>query len=78
MQIHIDSIKDASEELLGNIIRTPTIRSQYLSSEINADVFLKLENLQYTSSFKVRGAYVCIKRLEEEQKKNGCNCYVSR
>ena len=52
-------------------VQTPTIRSQYLSSEINAEVFLKLENLQYTSSFKVRGAYVSIKRLKEKQKQMG-------
>ena len=71
MQIHIDSIRDASKELFGNIIRTPTIRSQYLSGAINADVFLKLENLQYTSSFKVRGAYVSIMRLQEKQKRMG-------
>ena len=71
MTININTIKKASEELLGNIVRTPTIRSQYLSNEINSDVFLKLENLQYTSSFKVRGAYISIKRLKEEQKKTG-------
>ena len=71
MQIDIDSVRDASKELFGNIIRTPTIRSHFLSGEINADVFLKLENLQYTSSFKVRGAYVSIKRLKEEQKQKG-------
>ena len=71
MQINIDLIRDASKELFGNIIRTPTIRSQYLSGAINADVFLKLENLQYTSSFKVRGAYVSITRLQEKQKRMG-------
>ncbi|MFL2796918.1 MAG: threonine ammonia-lyase [Paracoccaceae bacterium] len=71
MQINIDLIRDASKELFGNIIRTPTIRSQYLSRAINADVFLKLENLQYTSSFKVRGAYVSITRLQEKQKRMG-------
>ena len=71
MKININAIIKASEELLGNIVRTPTIRSQYLSNEINSDVFLKLENLQYTSSFKVRGAYISIKRLKEEQKKTG-------
>jgi threonine dehydratase len=71
MTIHIDSIREANDELRSNIIRTPTIQSQYLSNEVNADVFLKLENLQYTSSFKVRGAYVSIKRLKEEQKQKG-------
>ena len=71
MTIHIDSIKEANFELRSNIVRTPTIQSQYLSNEVNANVFLKLENLQYTSSFKVRGAYVSIKRLKEEQKQKG-------
>ncbi len=71
MTIHIDSIKEANLELRSNIVRTPTIQSQYLSNEVNANVFLKLENLQYTSSFKVRGAYVSIKRLKEEQKQKG-------
>ena len=71
MTIHIDSIKEANLELRSNIVRTPTIQSRYLSNEVNANVFLKLENLQYTSSFKVRGAYVSIKRLKEEQKQKG-------
>ena len=71
MTIHIDSIKEANLELRSNIFRTPTIQSQYLSNEVNANVFLKLENLQYTSSFKVRGAYVSIKCLKEEQKQKG-------
>ena len=71
MKINIDTITRASKELIGNIIRTPTIRSQHLSSEINGEVFLKLENLQYTSSFKVRGAYTSITRLKEDQKKVG-------
>ena len=70
MKINIDTITRASKELIGNIIRTPTIRSQHLSSEINGEVFLKLENLQYTSSFKVRGAYTSITHLKEEQKYN--------
>ena len=71
MKINIDTITRASKQLIGNIIRTPTIRSQHLSSEINGEVFLKLENLQYTSSFKVRGAYTSITRLKEDQKKVG-------
>ena len=71
MKINLDTIKNASKELIGNIIRTPTIRSQQLSIDTNAEVFLKLENLQYTSSFKVRGGYISIKRLKEAQRKVG-------
>ena len=46
MTIHIDSIKEANLELRSNIVRTPTIQSQYLSNEVNANVFLKLEILK--------------------------------
>ena len=71
MEINVDAVKDASKELFGKIVRTPTIKSQYLSSATNANVFLKLENLQYTSSFKVRGAYVSIKRLSFRLRQRG-------
>ncbi|WP_291767804.1 threonine ammonia-lyase [Caldivirga sp. UBA161] len=48
-------IKDAQAK--GIIHRTPLYRSDTLSSLTNADVYLKLEALQKTGSFKVRGAY---------------------
>ena len=36
-------------------IKTPLVRSDHLSSKLGASVWLKLENLQNTFSFKVRG-----------------------
>ncbi len=44
----------------GNIIRTPLIRSGYLSEVLDSTVYLKLECLQRTGSFKVRGALVAL------------------
>ena len=38
------------------IVSTPTVRSEWLSSELNADIYLKLECLQPGRSFKIRGA----------------------
>ena len=71
MEINLENIKVAKDLLEKKIIITPEIRSQKLSNLINGNVFLKLENLQHTSSFKARGAYVSINRLDSEKKKNG-------
>ncbi|MGC9136501.1 threonine ammonia-lyase [Caldivirga sp.] len=51
-------IKDAQSR--GMIHRTPLYRSDTLSSFTNANVYLKLEALQKTGSFKVRGAFNAI------------------
>ena len=71
MEITLESIKLANDTLAGNIVKTPEIESRFLSDLIRGSAYLKLENLQYTSSFKARGAYVSITRLTEEQKKAG-------
>lgn len=47
---------DASTVLSGFIIETPLVESRSLSIEVGSRVYLKLENLQVTGSFKVRGA----------------------
>ncbi len=54
-------IKDAQSK--GLIHRTPLIRSETLSSVAGANVWLKLESLQKTGSFKVRGAYFAINNI---------------
>ena len=71
MEINLENIKVAKNLLEHKIIKTPEIRSQNLSELINGNVYLKLENLQHTSSFKARGAYVSINRLDEKKKKDG-------
>lgn len=45
--------------------------SRWLSSRTSTQVFLKAENLQRTGSFKIRGAYVRIARLSEEERSRG-------
>ncbi|MBC7358970.1 MAG: threonine ammonia-lyase [Desulfacinum sp.] len=54
--MELDRIRDAARVLKGRIIRTPLVYSPTLSDLFGADVYLKLENLQKTGSFKVRGA----------------------
>jgi threonine dehydratase len=53
------------------IKKTPLIHSRYLSEVAGCDVFLKLENLQTTGSYKVRGAYNMLTELSDEQRARG-------
>lgn len=69
--VTIDDILHARSILNGIIHRTPLVRSNTFSKITNSEVYLKLESLQKTGSFKVRGAYVKIHSLSEEQKRHG-------
>ena len=49
-------VRRAAERIDGAVTRTPMTYSRALSDMTGAEVFLKFENLQYTGSFKERGA----------------------
>lgn len=51
--------------------RTPLFHSRTLSQWCGHEVFLKMENLQKTGAFKIRGAYNMIAHLSEEERKRG-------
>ncbi len=61
MQINFENILKAKEVLDGNIKLTPTIRADQLGKKLGCELYLKLECLQLTSSFKARGANVAVK-----------------
>jgi threonine dehydratase len=62
----------AARELLRDVISvTPMLYSRVLSEDLGGPVHLKCENLQRTGSFKVRGAYVRIARLSDEERSRG-------
>lgn len=62
----------AARVLLDGVTETtPMAHSRWLSSLTEQDVFLKAENLQRTGSFKIRGAYVRIARLSQEERSRG-------
>ena len=67
--ITIDKIKNASEVLKNIIRKTDMIYAQNIME--NSNIYLKVENLQVTGSFKVRGASYKIANLPEEEKKKG-------
>ena len=62
----------AARALLDGISRTtPMEGSRALSERVGGPVWLKCENLQRTGSFKIRGAYVRIARLTEQERSRG-------
>ena len=54
--LEFSKIEDAARRLKGKIARTPCVESQLLSDLAGCRIHLKFENLQYTASFKERGA----------------------
>jgi threonine dehydratase len=63
--------EDAAQALDGIIVRTPQDESQHLSEVLGVPVHLKLENLQRTGSFKIRGATYRLSRLTAEERARG-------
>ena len=59
-------IEAAARRLAPHVLRTPLRRSEWLSSIAGAPVALKLETLQETFSYKLRGALNTVLRLMEE------------
>jgi threonine dehydratase len=66
-----EDIRAAAEILRGQVVTTPCVRSIALSSMTGADVTLKLENLQFTGSFKDRGALVRLMSLNQPERARG-------
>jgi threonine dehydratase len=64
-------IEDAQRRIQPAILRTPMIYSDAISKMTGKEVFLKLENLQKTGSFKIRVAYHKLSRLSPAERKGG-------
>ncbi|KLU59425.1 L-threonine dehydratase catabolic TdcB [Peptococcaceae bacterium CEB3] len=71
MQVTVEEIKKARATLDGVISRTGLSYSNILSEMSGNEVYLKMENLQRTGSFKVRGAYNKVANLSEHDKQSG-------
>ena len=71
LPVRLADIQDAAALLEGVIDRTPVTHSRALSRLIGSEVNLKAENLQRAGSFKVRGAYVRMAKLSDEEKARG-------
>lgn len=64
-------ITEAYQRIRKYIYKTPLIKAYGLSKQLNADIYLKLENIQPTSSFKIRGAFNKLLTLSPEKTKKG-------
>jgi threonine dehydratase len=69
--IEYTDILAAAQRLQGHLLRTPCVASKTLSDITGAQVFLKFENLQFTASFKERGACNKLAQLSPEQSAQG-------
>ncbi len=64
--ISIESVQEAAKLIKGKVIRTPLVSSPSLSKMFGGEIYLKLENLQKTGSFKIRGATHSILRHHDK------------
>src|ERR1700760_3861180 len=71
MSVGLADVKAARERIACSIYLSPCTPSQMLSGLTGQDVFLKLENLQMTGSFKERGALSRISTLTPDEAKRG-------
>ncbi len=69
--VTIQNIENAQKAIAPYAKTTPLVRSKFLSELCNADVYLKLENLQVTHSFKIRGVMNKLLNLTSEEKAKG-------
>ncbi|CUJ61137.1 threonine ammonia-lyase [Achromobacter xylosoxidans] len=69
--IDIASIQTARENLRGQVLKTPFTLSRTLSDIFGAEIWLKFENLQFTASFKERGALNRMLTLSEDERRAG-------
>ena len=67
MSVTAADVAAARERIAGQIVATPCLRSQTLSEITGAELWLKFENLQYTASFKERGALNRLAQLTPAQ-----------
>jgi len=69
--ITLRDIEDARESIRGEVKKTPLAHSRFLSDLCGGEVYLKLENLQITNSFKIRGALNRMMHLSPEEMRRG-------
>ena len=75
--VTIDDIEAAADRLAPIAVRTPLVSSPVLDELVGGRVLLKTENLQRTGSFKIRGAYNMLSRLDDKEAAHGVVAFSS-
>jgi threonine dehydratase len=69
--VTLQDVRAAAERIAGAVVHTPCLRSETLSRVAKADIWLKFENLQFTASFKERGALNTLLQLTPDERQRG-------
>jgi threonine dehydratase len=69
--LSLTDIEQAAQRLQGHLLNTPCVASRTLSQLTGAQIYLKFENLQYTASFKERGACNKLAQLSADERRRG-------
>lgn len=69
--LSLTNIEQAAKRLQGHLLETPCVESKTLSQLTGAQIYLKFENLQYTASFKERGACNKLAQLSVDERRRG-------
>jgi threonine dehydratase len=70
-EVSLGDIRAAAARIAGAVERTPCLRSRTLSALTGCELWLKFENLQFTASFKERGALNKLLTLTEGERRRG-------
>ena len=73
----LSEIRRAAERIKPYIHRTPVLKNESLNQLVNAQVYLKCENLQKVGAFKFRGACNAVFSLDEEEARHGVSTHSS-
>jgi threonine dehydratase len=71
MTVQLSDIETAALAIKGHVVHTPFLHSRTLSQIVGADVLIKFENLQFTATFKERGALNKLLSLTVEERARG-------
>ncbi|MBO0738400.1 MAG: threonine ammonia-lyase [Alphaproteobacteria bacterium] len=71
LPVTIDAVRRAASAIAGAIAHTPAIASAALSEHTGAEIYLKLETLHRTGSFKERGALTKLRTLDARERRAG-------
>jgi len=71
LAVSADDVRKAAERIAGDVVHTPSAESRTLSALTGLDVVVKFENLQFTASFKDRGAANKLHQLTDADRDAG-------
>jgi len=71
LSVTLANVRTARAAIAGSVLRTPTLHSRTLSNVTGAEIWLKFENLQFTASFKERGALNRLLKLTADERARG-------